>query len=250
VATTDPPEDADSAVGGVGPVTGGGGVGPGTSIATTGSGSIIHVPRRTTLYLFSTKNLVGSALGLVGLGLFFTGVVTTLWPVVVVGLYLVGALITPGSQTYDLHSGWNPGDVRKALATQMKTINNRVPNDVVAKVSSIQDTILDVLPRVERLPAGSEDLYIVQRTALEYLPTALEAYLNLPKAYATLKPVEGTKTASQVLLDQLTLLDEKMHEVSDDIAKNDSDKLLANGRFLAEKFGRSELQAPASTTTG
>jgi hypothetical protein len=202
------------------------------------------VPRRTTVYLYSTKNLVGSALALVGLVLFFTGVVAALWPVVVVGLYIVGVLLAPGNKTYDLHSGWDPGDVRKALGEQMKTIGGRVPDEVVAKVSSIQDTILTLLPRVERLPAGSEDLFIVQRTALEYLPTALEAYLNLPKAYATLKPVENGKTASQVLLDQLTLLEGKMSEISDDIARNDSDRLLANGRFLAEKFGRSELQAP------
>jgi hypothetical protein len=202
------------------------------------------VPRRTTVYLYSTKNLVGSALALVGLGLFFTGVVGALWPVVVAGLYIIGVLLAPGNKTYDLHSGWDPGDVRKALGEQMKTIGGRVPDEVVAKVSNIQDSILTLLPRVERLPAGSEDLFIVQRTALEYLPTALEAYLNLPRAYATLKPVENGKTASQVLLDQLTLLEGKMNEISDDIARNDSDKLLANGRFLAEKFGRSELQAP------
>jgi hypothetical protein len=210
----------------------------------SGSGSIIHVPRRTTVYLYSTKNLAGSALALVGLALFFTGVVGALWPVVVAGLYLVGVLVAPANKTYDLHSGWDPGDVRKALGEQMKTIGGRVPDEVVAKVSSIQDTILTLLPRVEHLPAGSEDLFIVQRTALEYLPTALEAYLNLPRAYATLKPVENGKTASQVLLDQLTLLEGKMNEISDDIARNDSDRLLANGRFLAEKFGRSELQAP------
>ena len=202
------------------------------------------MPRRTSVYLYSTKNLVGSALALVGLALFFAGVVGALWPVVVVGLYIVGVLVAPGNKTYDLHSGWDPGDVRKALGEQMKTIGGKVPDEVVAKVSSIQDTILTLLPRVERLPAGSEDLFIVQRTALEYLPTALEAYLNLPRAYATLKPVENGKTASQVLLDQLTLLEGKMNEISDDIARNDSDRLLANGRFLAEKFGRSELQAP------
>ena len=209
------------------------------------SGSIIHVPRRTTLYLYSTKNLVGSALGLVGLGLFFTGIVGPLWPVVVVGLYAVGALATPSNHTYDLHSGWDPGDVRKALSEEMRTIAGKAPPEVVAKVANIQDTILNLLPRVERLPAGSEDLFIVERTALEYLPTALEAYLNLPKAYATLHPVADGKTPSQVLLDQLTLLESKMTEIADDISRNDSDKLLANGRFLAEKFGRSELQAPA-----
>ena len=211
-----------------------------------GSGSIIHVPRRTTAYLYSTRNLVGCALALVGLAFFFTGIVGALWPVVVLGLYLVGALVTPASRTYDLHSGWDPGDVRKALSTQVRTLGGKVPDDVMGKVSNIQDTILNLLPRVERLPAGSEDLYIVQRTALEYLPATLEAYLNLPRAYATLHPVDGGKTPSAVLLDQLTLLESKMTEISDDIASNDSDKLLANGRFLREKFGRSELQAPAA----
>jgi hypothetical protein len=200
------------------------------------------------VYLYSTKNLVGSALGLVGLGLFFTGVVTTLWPVVVVGLYLAGALLTPSNKTYDLHSGWDAGDVRKALQNEMRTVNGRVPPEVIAKVSNIQDTILNLLPRVENLPPGSEDLFVVQRTALEYLPTALESFLNLPKAYATLHQVSDGKTPAQVLMDQLTLLESKMNEISDDIARNDSDKLLANGRFLAEKFGRSELLAPAART--
>jgi hypothetical protein len=213
-------------------------------VATTDTGSIIHVPRRSTLYLYSTKNLVGSALGLVGLALFFTGIVGALWPVVVIGLYLAGALLTPSSGGYDLHSGWDAPDIRKAMQSQMRTINGKVPNEVLAKVSNIQDTVVNLLPRVERLPAGSEDLYVVQRTALEYLPTALEAYLNLPRAYATLHTVADGKTAMQVLVDQLSLLESKMNEISDDIARNDSDKLLANGRFLAEKFGRSELQAP------
>jgi hypothetical protein len=212
----------------------------------TSDGSIIHVPGRLQLYLFSSRNLVGCALALVGLALFFTGVVGALWPIVVIGLYLVGALATPSSKKYDLHSGWDAADVQKALQQQMRTIAGKVPDEVVAKVANIQDSINLLLPRAERLPAGSEDLYIVQRTALEYLPTALEAYLNLPRAYATLRPVEGTKTAAQVLVDQLSLLDSKMQEISDDIARNDSDKLLANGRFLAEKFGRSELQAPTN----
>ena len=207
-------------------------------------GTLIHTPRRLTMYIYSTKNLVGCALALVGLVFFFTGIVGGLWPFVVLGLYAVGALAAPSNTTYDLHSGWDPGDVRKALQTQLRTINGKVPDEVIGKVSAIQDTIANLLPRLERLPPGSEDLYIIQRTALEYLPATLEAYLNLPKAYATLHPVEGGKTPSQVLMDQLVLLESKINEISDDISRNDSDRLLANGRFLREKFGRSELQAP------
>ena len=111
-------------------------------------------------------------------------------------------------------------------------------------MTGIQASILKLLPRVEHHPAGSEDFFIVQRTALEYLPSALDAYLHLPRAYATLHRVEGGKTPSQVLLDQLDLLEAKLDDISDDIAANDSDRLLANGRFLREKFGRSELEPP------
>lgn len=46
-------------------------------------------------YLESRKNLAGSACGIVGVGLSFTGAAGSLWPLVVVGLYGAGALIAP-----------------------------------------------------------------------------------------------------------------------------------------------------------
>jgi hypothetical protein len=192
-------------------------------------------------YLYSTKNLVGSLLALVGLALFFTGVVRALWPVIVVGLYLIGVLVTPGTATIDLRSGFDPDDIRKALDHEVHVVSGRVPAEVFAKVQSIQQIILGILPRSGALPPGSPELFVVERTATEYLPTALESYLNLPRAYATLHPVQDGKTPKQVLMDQLTLLESKMSEVADDVHRNDTDRLLANGRFLEERFGRSAL---------
>ena len=201
-------------------------------------------------YLYSTKNIVGSALALVGLVLFFTGIIGPLWPVIVVGLYLIGALVAPGTPSIDLRSGFDPNDVRKALDNEVRIVNGRVPADVLAKVQSIQQIILGILPRSGALPAGSPELFVVQRTATDYLPTALESYLNLPRAYATLHPVQDGKTPKQVLLDQLTLLESKMTEVADDVHRNDTDRLLANGRFLEERFGRSplSLEGPAASS--
>ena len=74
-------------------------------------------------------------------------------------------------------------------------------------------------------------------------------YLNLPRAYATLHPVQDRKTPKQVLMDQLTLLESKMSEVADDLRRNDTDRLLANRRFLEERFGRSalSLEGPAAS---
>ena len=44
-------------------------------------------------------------------------------------------------------------------------------------------------------------------------------------------------------------MDSRLAEVADDIARHDSDKLLANGRFIAEKFAVSSLRVPADAAT-
>ena len=53
-------------------------------------------------YLYSRKNIVGSLLALGGLVLSFTGIIGAFWPVSVAGLYLIGALVTPGNKKIDL----------------------------------------------------------------------------------------------------------------------------------------------------
>jgi hypothetical protein len=206
--------------------------------------------QRILKYLYSTKNIVGSLLAIVGLVLFFTGVVGTLWPVIVIGLYVIGVLVAPGTASIDLRSGFDPDDVRKALDHEVHAVSGRVPADVFAKLLNIQQIILGILPRSGALPPGSPELFVVERTATDYLPTSLESYLNLPRAYATLHPVQDGKTSKQVLMDQLTLLESKMGEVADDVHRNDTDRLLANGRFLEERFGRSalSLDSPAASS--
>jgi hypothetical protein len=49
-------------------------------------------------------------------------------------------------------------------------------------------------------------------------------------------------------MDQLTLLDTKMGEVADAVNKNDTDALLANGRFLEDRFGGSSLKLPSPSS--
>ena len=149
----------------------------------------------------------------------------------------------------DLSTGFDPNNVKQALDTQVRMITGKVPPEVMAKVLKIRQTILGILPRSGSLPPGSPELFIIERTATNYLPTTLQAYLDLPSAYATRHPVQDRKTPKDVLLDQLTLLETKMNEVASDVIRNDSDRLLAHGRFLQERFGRSpfSLKPPASS---
>jgi len=200
-------------------------------------------------YLYSGKNIVGSALALLGLLLFFTHVITAFfWPFVVVAMYGIGALLAPGPPQVALAgTSFDPDSIRRSLQHQLSTANGKLSPALMAKVQSISDTIMGILPHYADFPPGSPDLFVVGRTATDYLPSALQAYLNLPRAYATLHKMPNGKTADQVLDDQLTLLESKMDEVADAVHKKDSDALLANGKFLEEKFGASPLALPTAS---
>src|ERR1700686_1877928 len=137
--------------------------------------------------------------------------------------------------------GFDAKNVKLALDRQVRVITGKVPPEVMAKVLKIRQTILGILPRSGNLAPGSPELFVIERTATNYLPTALQAYLNLPKAYAIRHEGENGKTAKDILVDQLTPLENKMNEVAEDVNRNSSDRLLAHGRFLEERFGRSPL---------
>ena len=200
-------------------------------------------------YVYSSKNIIGSTLALFGLVLFFTHVITVVfWPFVVVAMYGIGALLAPGPPQVALGgTSFDPDSIRRALQRQLGIANGKLPPPLQQKLQQIADTIMGILPHYADFPPGSPDLFVVGRTATDYLPSALQAYLNLPRAYATLHKMPNGKTADEVLGDQLTLLATKMNEVADAVHKKDSDALLANGRFLEEKFGASPLALPQAS---
>jgi hypothetical protein len=168
-------------------------------------------------------------------------VIGAVWPAVVIGMYLVGALVTPNDRQWLLIGGETPSDMAGALAHQVSAIRGKVPDDVYQKVVSIQQTILSILPKIDRLGTGSQDAFVVQKTVSDYLPSTLQAYLNLPRAYATVHRFSDGRSAAQVLLDR------KLDEVAEAVNKNDADALLANGRFLEDRFGGSALNLPPAS---
>jgi hypothetical protein len=212
-------------------------------------------PGRLIAYLGSMKNITGCAFALIGLVLFFTGVIGDIWFVVVPALYVAGALIAPARPARTLFGGTlDPGGVRASLKSLRKDIHSKVPRDVEARVATIAKTIEGILPRAGRLTPGSQDVFILQRTATDYLPTAIRTYMDLPREYADTHAVQDGRTARQVLTDQLDLLAEQMDEVATAVNRNDVDRLLAHGRFLEERFGGSGLsidgERPPDTDDG
>ena len=200
-------------------------------------------------YLTSNQNLAGSVGAVIGLILFFTGVVGGLWPIVVLGLYGAGALAVPPSRRAQLGAGprrLGPDELRDAMDDLEARVSGQVPREVLAAVERIDGAVREVLDRRGTLPSTSADAFAIERAVVDYLPTALDAYLRLPRSYADTTPIDGRRTARRVLLDQLALLEARLAEVIADLSRGDTEKLLAHERFLRERFSAppSELSLP------
>ena len=202
--------------------------------------------RQAEAFLYSRRNIVGCLLALAGLALYFVGVVGgLLWLPITIGLYLIGVLLVPGERELMIQLGAaaDSAQVRDGLDHLIRSLQGQVAADLIAKVVRIQASILRTLP-AEGAEGDTADpnVYLIRQTALAYLPDAFTTYLKLPRAVAEQRPIADGRTPHDVLLGQLDLMDGRLASVADDMARHDSDALLANGRFLADKFGVSTLQ--------
>jgi hypothetical protein len=117
---------------------------------------------------------------------------------------------------------------------------SELPIDVQVKVEQIRRKVDVLLGYADRFPPFSQDLYLVRQTAGDYLPRTIDTYLSLSKPNAE-KPLGASgKTAHQELKAQLDLLDSKLDDIAQDLERQDTDRLLANRRFLEQRFGLRE----------
>jgi hypothetical protein len=121
---------------------------------------------------------------------------------------------------------------------------SELPIDMQVKVEQIRRKVDVLLGYADRFPPFSQDLYLVRQTASDYLPRTIDAYLAMDKP-ATEKPMtaEG-KTPHQELKAQLDLLDAKLDDIAQDLERQDTDRLLANRRFLEQRFGMRDPAVP------
>ena len=202
--------------------------------------------RRIEPFLYSRKNIAGSLLGIGGLALLFLGVTSgVIGLAVVAGLYGIGYLVVPPERglAVTLFGTQDTHDITDGLTRLLGSIRNRVADDVYNEVGSICRSIVETLPQNGTgIDPADPNVNLIRQTALNYLPQALDAYLAIPRMYAEGRPVQDGKTAHDILMDQLKLMDSKMKEMANAIAQNDTERLLANARFVQERFASSSLQ--------
>jgi hypothetical protein len=194
--------------------------------------------RGLVAYLTSRRNLAGSALALLGAGLALADPVGAQGLLLVVGLYVAGALAVRGKGPVS-RFGFDPRRVQKALSEQISAVAARVPPEILTRMQRIELTVrTEILPHLDCLPLGAAELYLIERTVSDYLPTAVDAYLRLPTGYVSSQPASHGRAALDVLAEELDFLDAEMRQVAEIVHRTDMDRLLAHKRFLIDRFTR------------
>jgi hypothetical protein len=139
-------------------------------------------------------------------------------------------------------------DILASLArVEAMLADGTAPSVIRSRVTRIDRTIRETLPKLPQLGWGSADAYAVVATATDYLPEAVGGYLRLPRDWANSRPIEGGKTALMVLVDQLELLASTMAKMLDAANRADAEALIAHGRFLEAKFGHAGQSGTGGT---
>jgi hypothetical protein len=157
----------------------------------------------------------------------------------VLGLrYVIDLPVGPARRQGRPAPGLDVKEIGRALDEAVRMSSGSMPVGVQARVTEIRREVLELLPSTGAFPLGSEDLYVIQRTATDYLPSTLQAYLAVRQGDPGRPASAGDKTPLQLLEEQLQLLDDRLDEISEAVRQQDLDQLVANGRFLEERFGR------------
>jgi hypothetical protein len=204
---------------------------------------------RIQLYLYSTRNIVACGAALVGPALLFLGVIQEGWLLITAALYAAGYFATPAPQVLEptLAQSLSFDALLEQFDRVVKAVAPQLQPAMIARLESIRRSIDEVLPRLADTHTFDDNLYIVRETIARYLPETLANYIALPPVFRVTRVLKDGKTARDLLLEQLAVLDDQMKEVVGNVARGDADALLANGQFLEAKFRDRDFLSPTAT---
>jgi hypothetical protein len=202
------------------------------------------MPKSWLFYLYSTANIIGSALALVGLVLFFISIIEDFWYLIVLGLYVVGYRLAPKQIDLQLDTQLAKEDKMKAAE---KLINHAIEHlsapadDALSRVWAI---LSDLLKRMDRFDPHDKVVHDIHQTATRHLPDLITPYLELPPAFARFHPLKEHKTARDLLIEQLNKLEETLNQTLHDALNQDIEKIRVQGAFLDKTFARGKDWLP------
>jgi hypothetical protein len=160
------------------------------------------------------------------------------WLVLLLGIFGVARVVQRSSRPRSLQpSRVARPPMPRPTVPRLKQIDTRkLPASVRLKVGQIQRKAQELLRYASQFPVGSEDLYLVQATVNDYVPATLHAYMAMPPGSDRVAVTADGKTPWQVLWEQLSVIERKLDEITWGLHRRNGERMVANGRFLEERF--------------
>ncbi|WP_046733627.1 PepSY domain-containing protein [Streptomyces humi] len=190
-------------------------------------------------HLESRKNLTGSAGGLLGLVLTFTGVAGPYWPVVVAGLYGAGALIapperpappdfpTPSAQLNEVR-----GDFEQ-LGAYLAEVD--LPPAAAGRLTELRDLLAALLDpgwAAELLAQDPEGVHVLSRAVRQDIPEAVDSFVRT-RWWTRMAP--GQEPPERHLERQLAVLKEEAEQLAAGLGETEARRQETHTRYLEER---------------
>ncbi len=194
---------------------------------------------RFTGYLESRKNIAGSACGLVGVVLTFTGVAGPYWPVVVAGLYGAGALIAPperpalpgfpdpSAQLDELRGDF---EERRGYLTDVE-----LSVTAAARLRELIELLTALLDKgwvAELLAHDPEGVHMLSRIVRRDLPEAVDSFVRT-RWWTRMTP--GTESPELHLERQLGLLKKDAERLATGLRETEARRQESHTRYLEDR---------------
>ena len=193
-------------------------------------------------WLYSKKNITGCILASVAVLLYLTGIIDAFWWAIVIGFYGVGYYAAPKEKvTVFFHfNNESLQDYKGFIDRLYKNSYGQLPKESSEKLDNIRISAHELIDFLEKdsksLNSFNQDLFTVKKIFDQYLPNLINNYVKLPKRYAENVVLNNSKTSKDMLLEQITILDEQVKKISYAMYENDTKALLVHGKLLEQKF--------------
>ncbi len=194
---------------------------------------------RVWAYVESRKNLTGSACGLAGLVLTFTGAAGAYWPVVVAGLYGAGALLAPPQRPAPPAFPDPSAQLEEVRADFVRLreylAGVDLPPAAEGRLTELTDVLAALLEPgwVAEVLAGDPDgLHTVARAVRQDVPEAVDAYART-RWWTRITP--GQEAPERHLERQLGLLREEVRGLADRLRDVEARRQESHTRYLEDR---------------
>ncbi|MFF7564171.1 hypothetical protein ACFZB4_29845 [Streptomyces pseudovenezuelae] len=190
-------------------------------------------------YLESRKNIAGSACGLAGLVLTFTGVAGPYWPVVVAGLYGAGALVAPPERPAppDLPDPSAQLDEVRADFEEVRGYLADIDLSVTAaarlrELTELLSALLDRDWSTQLLAHDPESVHALSRIVRRDLPEAVDSFART-RWWTRMTP--GTQSPELHLEQQLSLMKKDAEQLAAGLRDTEARRQETHTRYLEER---------------